>query len=168
MSSYLIIFIFLSIIIIGSINKINCFDSFMVGCKRGITTSVNMFSTLLVFTISLSFLLNCGLIEFLKEKLNFDYSLIIIQCLVRPMSSSASLSIMTEIYNNSGVDSFKGLLSSMIHYISDASLYIIPFYCELINFKKYNKILVLGFIINICSYIISFLLIILFYKIITL
>ena len=56
---------------------------------------------------------------------------------------------MTQIYNQCGVDSFKGILSAMIHYVSDASLYIIPFYCSYYGIKKYDKILCLGLFINI-------------------
>ncbi|MBQ6817892.1 MAG: hypothetical protein IJO27_05610 [Bacilli bacterium] len=168
MSSYLILVLFVVVIVIGTINKVNCFDSFLKGSKQGLTSTINMFSSLLTFTIAITLLLNCGIIEFLKNKLNFDYSLILIQAFVRPMSSSASLSIMTQIYSQYGVDSLKSIISSMIHYVSDASLYIIPFYCSYYNIKKYDKILCFGLIINIFSYLVSIVIVILFYKFIVL
>lgn len=164
MSSYLIIIIFLIIILVGLKNKVNCFDSFLVGSKSGLTSTINMFSSLLSFMVAITLLLNCGIIDFLKEKINFDFALIVIQILIRPMSSSASLSIMLEIYNQYGVDDFKSLISTMIHYVTDASLYIIPFYCGYINFKKYDKVLILGYIINIFSYLFAILIICIFYK----
>ena len=164
MSSYLICILFILIILIGMINKVNCFDSFLAGSKQGLTSTINMFSSLLSFTVAITLLLNCGIIEFLKEKINFDYSLILIQGLVRPMSASASLAIMLEIYNEYGVDDFKSLLSTMIHYVSDASLYIIPFYCSYYKITKYDKIVFLGFIINIISYLSAIIIIIIFYK----
>ena len=164
MSSYLVLILFVLVIVIGRFNKVNCFDCFLKGSKQGLTSTINMFSSLLTFTIAITLLLNCGIIELLKDKLNFDYGLILIQGLVRPMSSSASLSIMTQIYNQCGVDSFKGILSAMIHYVSDASLYIIPFYCSYYGIKKYDKILCLGLFINILSYLVAIVVVILFYK----
>lgn len=163
MSSYLILFITITVVVVGMVNKVNCFDSFYQGTKNGLTSTINMFSSLLTFTIAITLLMNCGIIDFLKDKLNFDYSLILIQCIVRPMSSSASLSIMSEVYIQYGIDSFKGLLSTMIHYVSDASLYIIPFYCSYYNIKKYDRILFLGIIINVISYLLSIIIICTFY-----
>lgn len=164
MSGYLIILIILVILIVGLVNKVNCFDSFYNGAKNGFTITINMFSSLLTFTLAISLFLNCGIIEYLKNNINFDYPLILIQCIVRPMSSSSSLSIMNEIYNNEGVDSFMGILSTMIHYISDSSIYIIPFYCSYFKIKKYERILLFGIIINVISYLIAIIIVIIFYK----
>lgn len=162
MSSYLILFIIVIIFLIGIKNKVNCFDSFLVGAKDGIKTSINMFSSLLVFMIALQLFLSSGIIVFIEKQVNFEYSLILIQMFVRPLSSSSSLSIMTNIYNLYGVDSFIAIVSTMIHYVSDASIYLIPFYCGIYNIKKYDRILFYGIVVNIISYILAILICILF------
>lgn len=162
MSNYLIISIIILILIVGYIKKVNCFSEFMDGAKEGLRTTVNMFGSLLTFSVAVSFLFSSGIIEFLEEKLSFDYGLIIIQMIIRPISSSSSLSILMSCYEKYGVDSLIGLLSTGIHYVSDASLYIIPFYCSLIDFKKYDKLLILGVIVNIFSYVVVIILFILF------
>lgn len=162
MSEYLIVFIFFIILVIGSIKKVNCFSEFMIGAKEGLYTTVNMFGSLLTFSVAISFLFSSGIIEFLEEKFDFEYGLILIQMIIRPISSSSSLSIMMQCYESYGVDSLIGLLSTGIHYVSDASLYIIPFYCSLIDFKKYDKLLILGIIVNVFSYIVVIIVIVLF------
>lgn len=154
MSNYLIIIIFLFILLVGCLQKVNCFNAFREGSKEGLKTAINMFESLLTFTIAISLLFSSGLIDKLQEVLSFDYGILLVQVLIRPLSSSSSLSILMTCYETYGVDSFISLVSTGIHYISDASFYIIPFYCSLYNIKKYEKILILGLFINIISYII--------------
>ena len=37
MSSYLILFITITVVVVGMVNKVNCFDSFYQGTKNGLT-----------------------------------------------------------------------------------------------------------------------------------
>lgn len=163
MSNYLIIIIFLIVLLLGYFQKVNCFEAFLEGSKEGLKTAVNMFSSLLTFTIAISLLFSSGLIDKLQEIISFDYGIILIQVIIRPLSSSSSLSILMKCYETYGIDSFISLISTGIHYVSDASFYIIPFYCSLYSIKKYEKILLLGLIINIISYIIVILIITFYY-----
>lgn len=158
----LILFIFIIILIIGFIKKINCYETFLEGSFEGLHNTVNMFSTLLTFQVAISIFTSSGIIEFLENKLSFNYSYLIIQMIVRPFSSSSSLSIMLKCYELYGSDGFISLLSTGIHYISDASIYIIPFYLSTINIKKFDKLLLLGLFVNLFSYFVVILLISIF------
>ena len=166
MSNYLIIIIFMIVIMYGYYKKVNLYESFIVGTKTAINTLLNMFSTLVSFMIALSFLFSSGLLEYIEELLDFEYSIIIIQSIIRPLSSNSSLSIMLECYTTYGQDSFISLLSTMIHYVSDASIYIISFYLGIYNIKGFEKILKYGLFINIFSYLLSFCIIYVFYLLI--
>lgn len=154
MSSYLILFIFLGLLIIGLLKKIDCYDCFIDGAKEGAKITVNMFSYLLVFTIAVTFLNASGLIDYISNIFNTKYIVIGIQMLIRPISSSSSLSIMIDSYNLYGVDSKISIFSTLINYVSDSTLYIIPFYCGLYKIINYNKVIVLGLIVNMFSYLI--------------
>lgn len=166
MSNLFIIILFLLVLIIGYFKKVDCFNEFIYGSKEGVKTTINMFSSLLTFQVALSFLFSSGLIDYISNLFDFDYGLLLVQIIVRPLSSSSSLSLMLEIYKNFGVDSFISLLSTGLHYVSDASLYIIPFYTSLYNIKKTDKLILLGFILNIISYIIVIFITFFFYNII--
>ena len=52
----------------------------------------------------------------------------------------------------------------MIHYTSDASLYIIPFYLGMFSIKENNKLIILGVIVNIFSYIISIIIVLILFR----
>lgn len=162
MNNYIIITLLIIVFIIGLKNKVNCYESFIEGVKEGTKISVNMFSNLLVFMIALSFLFSSGLIEFVENNFNFKYTTILIQMLIRPLSASASLSILVENYSKYGVDSFISIMSSMIHYVSDATLYLVPFYCGIYKINKQTRIIIYGIVINLFSYLISILLVSLF------
>lgn len=159
MSNYIIIIIFTIIIIYGFYKKVDLYNSFVEGAKTSVKTIMSMFSTLISFYISLSFLFSSGLIDYIEEILDFKYSVIIIQCLVRPISSSASMSIMLECYSIYGTDNVLSLISTMIHYVSDASIYIITFYLSMYKIKGMDHILKYGLLINIFSYLLSVLLV---------
>ena len=152
MSSILILLIFLLLLIIGLIKKVNCYECFIEGAKEGAKITINMFSYLIVFTLAVSFLKASGLIKFISNIFNTKYVIIGIQMLIRPLSSSSSLSIMLDSYNLYGVDSKVSIFSTLINYISDSTLYIIPFYCGLYKITNYNKVIILGLIVNLFSY----------------
>ena len=163
-SNLIFLFIFIVVIFIGYIKKVDCYKVFMAGAKEGATNTINMFSTLLTFTIAVTLLISSGVLDFIKEKLNFEYGIILIQSIVRPLSSSSSLSILIDIYEKEGVDSLNAILSTMIHYTSDASLYIIPFYLGMFSIKENNKLIILGVIVNIFSYIISIIIVLILFR----
>lgn len=165
MSQYIFLMLFILLLIFGLYKKVNCYKCFLDGAKEGVVTTINMFSSLLTFMIAITFLTSSGIIEYLSNKFNFNYGMIAIQILIRPISSSSSLSILLDCYNNYGSDSLISIISTMVHYASDASLYIIPFYFNIFGIKENNRILLLGLFTNIFSYIISILLVILFYNI---
>ena len=119
MSSLLILICFLILLVYGLIKKVNCYECFIEGSKEGAIITVNMFSYLLVFTIAVIFLNSSGLIEYISNIFNYKYVIIIIQMVIRPLSSSSSLSIMLDTYNLYGVDSKISILSTLINYVSD-------------------------------------------------
>ena len=155
MSNYLLLGMFVIIIIHGFFNKVNLYDSFVEGTKQSIKTIGNMFSTLVSFFIALSFLFSSGIIDYIESIVSFKYSIILIQCLVRPISSSSSMSIMLECYSLYGSDHIISIISTLIHYVSDASIYIITFYFGMYKINELDYVLKYGLIINIFSYIVS-------------
>lgn len=148
-SSYYIIFIFFIVIIYGVFKKVNVYDSFINGAKEGIVSVINMFSFILTFMIAINLLNSSGIIDYFINKLNIKFIDLLIQMIVRPFSSSSSLSIMTSIYEKHGVDSIYGVLSTFIHSVSDTTFYIITFYYGSIGIKPNGKLILSGILVNI-------------------
>ena len=148
-SSYYIIFIFFIVIIYGVFKKVNVYDSFINGAKEGIVSVINMFSFILTFMIAINLLSSSGIIDYFINKLNIKFIDLLIQMIVRPFSSSSSLSIMTSIYEKHGVDSIYGVLSTFIHSVSDTTFYIITFYYGSIGIKPNGKLILSGILVNV-------------------
>lgn len=164
MSSYLIIFIIITLLIASLLKRINCYELFIEGTKEGLKTTINMFPFLFTFMFAITCLQSSGILEFIEYLLKSNNVIVFIQAIIRPISSSSSLAILIDNYNNYGVDSNISILSTLIHYISDSTLYIVPFYLGLFNIKKYNKIIALGLIVNLCSFILVYLMYLLMFK----
>ena len=105
------------------------------------------------FLLGVNIFLHSGIIELLEafcERSNLIPE-IIIQLILRPISNSSSLIMMTKVFEKYGVDSFLGKLSSIIQASTDTTLYIIIVYFSTINIKKIGKTLLLGFLTNILT-----------------
>ena len=166
MSSSYIIFLYIIIVIIfGIISKVNCFESFLTGVKEGTTTVVNMFTYILAFVFMIKIIDASGILIFLEDSIfkNTFSPIMFIQMLIRPFSGSSSYVMMLDIFSNYGVDSFEGLFSTFIHTISDSSIYMIVFYLGAVGIKNYKGVLTMGVIINIIGYILSILVLYLFF-----
>jgi spore maturation protein B len=159
LGEYLIIAYFLLVIIYGIIKKTNCLEAFTNGVREGTITILNMFSYLLGFVLLVRLLESCGLIEDLQRHfLPASFSpLIFVQALMRPFSTGSSYALMLEVYQTCGADSFSGVLSTFIHTVSDASVYIIGFFFAAVGIKKYPRALWIGVLLNILGFILAIL-----------
>lgn len=158
-SSYIIIVIIYSII-----KKNNPYESFKKGIIKGLKNVINMYSSLLVFLFAITCLINCGLIEYLKEHYhNSDFILILIQMLVKPLSNTSSYGIMMTIYEKTGVNSFTSILSTFIHSSFDTLFYIITIYMTVTKINKYHKASIYGLILLLINYLLIFIFCYLFF-----
>lgn len=161
-----IIGLYISLTVLYSIFvKNNTYNSFLNGVKEGTKIVINMFSILLTFTVVVKCIENCGIIDYLN--IFFDNAgmiNVLLQMLVRPLSSGSSYAIMTNIFNLYGVNSFYGFLSSFIHASCDTLFYIVAVYYSYASSKNSNKALTYGLIVIIFSYLLSFIISLLFFK----
>ena len=148
-----VVFYLLFIIIIALIKKVDIVDSFTKGVKSSYPMLKNLLPSIMFFLLGVNIFLNSGVIELLEafcERLNLIPE-IIIQLILRPISNSSSLIMMTKVFDKYGVDSFLGQLSSIIQASTDTTLYIIIIYFSTIDVKNISKTLCIGFLTNILT-----------------
>jgi spore maturation protein B len=163
MVSKLIIPIFILIIIFyGLFKKIDIYDSFLKGAKEGLITCFNIFPSILAMVFAVNIFLNSNFLStafsFLTPILNnFNLPLDIIpMALLRPISGTASLSIMNGIFQNYGPDSFVGLLASTIQGSTDTTIYVLALYFGSIRVTKIKHALYNGLFADLIGIIASF------------
>lgn len=161
----LVVVYVLIIIIVSIIKKVNVIDSFTDGVKSSYTTIKNLLPSLMFFLLGVNIFLASGVIELLEafcERLNL-ISEVIIQFILRPISNSSSLIMMTKIFDKYGVDSVLGKMSTALQASTDTSLYIIVVYFSTIGVKKISKPLMIAIITNILTMVFSLVLTCLIY-----
>ena len=77
--------------------------------------------------------------------------------LLRPISGSASLAVATDIIKNNGVDSFVGILASVIMGSTETTLYTIAVYTSSVKIKNTRGILIAALTADLTGIIVSLL-----------
>ena len=159
----------LIIIIYGFTKKINLYDTFLEGAKEGLITTFNIFPAVLAMVFAINIFLDSNFLEFLLSflnpfliKLNIPLD-IIPMALLRPISGTASLAIMNDIFANYGPDSFAGKLASVLQGCTDTTVYVIALYYGSVKISKIGHSLSAGLFADLVGIIMAFVITILFF-----
>lgn len=161
MFNYLIPIIVIIILIYGLYKKVDIFDTFLLGVKEGLKSSINLFPTIFAMIIAINLLTRSGFILDITKiltplfnKISFPAELLSL-AILRPISGSASLSMLSEILSIYGPDSFIGRAASVMQGSTDTTIYIISLYFASIGVKKIKYSLVVGLLSDLISIILS-------------
>ena len=93
-----------------------------------------------------------------------NYSLEIIpMAMLRPISGTASLAIMNDIFKIYGPDSFSGRLASILQGCTDTTIYVIALYFGTIKVTKIKHALLVGLFADLVGIIVAIILTNLFF-----
>ncbi len=129
----------LMVILYGTYKKIDVFDNFILGCSEGFKLILKIFPNILAMILSVNILISSGFLDFILNifkpfiKIPFE---IISMSMVRPISGNASLAILNNVYSKYGVDSFYGLMASVVQGSTDTTFYILALYYGSIGVKR--------------------------------
>ncbi|QVK20330.1 spore maturation protein [Mycoplasmatota bacterium] len=159
--SYYVLPLYIFIIMLFTVKKINAFDSFIEGCKDGIRLIMKIFPVYLAMLFAVKVFVGSNILNdtFQFLKFNLINSDLILQGIMRPISGSASLSVMTNIFEKYGVDSVIGICSSIIQGSTDTTIFVITLYFGSIGVTKYRYALKLGLLVDLIGFIVSLLLV---------
>lgn len=124
------------------IKKVNLYDSFLEGAKEGLQISVNIFPNVLAMVFAINIFLDSNFVyEILRVfegfLMKFNIPLDILpMAILRPISGTATLAIMNDIFMNYGPDSYAGRLASVLQGCTDTTIYVLALYFGSIGVKK--------------------------------
>jgi len=145
LSSGLILFIFIAIVLGGLFKKIDVFDAFIEGAKGGFETAVRIIPYLVGMLVAISLLRTSGSFDALIGSVK---SLFIVMgtdtrfvdglptALIKPFSGGGARGMMVDTMKTFGVDSFAGRLSCILQGSSDTTFYVIAVYFGSISVKN--------------------------------
>ncbi len=130
------------IVLYGYLKKIDIYDTFIEGVKESFSMIFNLFPTFIAMILAINIFINSGVLDFILNFFKPLFALIKVPvevlplALVRPISGSASLAYLNNIFETKGPDSFIGLLGSVIQGCTDTTFYVVSLYFGSIGIKK--------------------------------
>ena len=157
------------VVFYGFIKKVNLYDSFLEGAKEGLNISVNIFPNVLAMVFAINIFLDSNFVyEILRVfegflmKVNIPLD-ILPMAILRPISGTATLAIMNDIFMGYGPDSYAGRLASVLQGCTDTTIYVLALYFGSIGVKKIRYSLVVGLIADLIGITIAFILTAIFF-----
>ena len=144
------------VVFYGFTKKVNIYDAFLDGAKEGLQISFNIFlDSNFVYEI---------LSVFEGFLMKFGIPLDILpMAILRPISGTATLAIMNDIFINYGPDSYAGRLASVLQGCTDTTIYVLALYFGSIGVKKIRYSLVVGLIADLIGIVVAFILTAMFF-----
>ncbi len=145
LSSGLILFIFLAIVLGGLYKKVDIFSSFIDGAKNGFEVAVKIIPYLVGMLVAISLLRTSGTFDVIIDGLKSFFAMTGVDtrfvdglptALVKPFSGGAARGMMVSTMDQFGTDSFQGNLSSILQGSSDTTFYVIAVYFGAIAVKN--------------------------------
>ncbi len=157
------------IIFYGVKSKINVYDVFLEGAKEGLQTTFSIFPSVIAMIFAINIFLDSNVLEFILKLLgpitgNINMPLEIIpMAFLRPISGTASLAIMNDIFKSFGPDSFIGRLASILQGCTDTTVYVIALYFGTVKITKIKHALWVGLFADLVGIIAAIILTNLFF-----
>lgn len=150
--------------------KIFIYDTFLEGAKEGLITVFHIFPSILAMVFAINIFLNSNILETtfkvitpLLNKINLPIN-ILPMAFVRPISGTASLAILNDIFMNFGPDSFIGRLASTIQGCTDTTIYVLALYFGSVKINKTRYALSTGLFADFVGIIASFIITSIFFS----
>lgn len=143
--------------------RISVFDIFLKGATEGVEISLKIFPTLIGLFVAIGMLRSSGIMDFIIKLISPLLTIlkfpeqIVPLALLRPISGSASMAIATDIIKKNGVDSFIGILASVIMGATETTLYTIAVYTSSVKIKNTRGVLFAALAADVTGIIISLL-----------
>jgi len=145
-ASNLMLFSVPIIFIVGALyKKINVFEVFIEGAKRGFETSIKIIPYLVAMLVGISVFRSCGALDYINDGLRwvcvqFNLDTRFVDAMpvayMKPLSGSGSKAMMINVMTTFKPDSFAGRLGCIFNGSSDTTFYIVALYFGSVGIKK--------------------------------
>jgi len=169
----LLLVIIVGIILGGAYKKISVFDAFIEGAKNGFEVIVKIIPYLVAMLVAIRVFRDSGAMGYIISGftyliqltgMNTDFIGALPVAIMKPLSGSGSRTMMLDIFQNQGPDSFVGKLASIFQGSADTTFYIIALYFGSVGIKKIRYALWAGIFADIIGVVIAILIGYVFFK----
>ncbi|MFC4767311.1 spore maturation protein [Effusibacillus consociatus] len=146
-----------SIVGIGHFRKVPVYETFIEGAKEGFPTAIKIIPHLVAMMVAVSVFRESGALELMLVMMRpvFDYlhipSEIVPMALLRPISGTGSLTVMTDIFQTYGPDSLLGKIASVLQGSSDTTLYVLTVYFGSVGIRNARYAVKVGLLSDLAA-----------------
>ncbi len=141
----------------GFFKKVRVYEVFVEGAKDGFHTAIRIIPYLVAMLFAIGIFRASGAMDVLISIITPLTNLIgmppdaLPMALMRPLSGSGSLGIMTELMKVHGPDSFIGVLASTLYGSSETTFYILAVYFGSVNIKNTRHAVPVGLLADLAG-----------------
>ncbi len=146
-------------LVYGQFKRVRVYEAVVEGGKEGFTIAVKIIPYLVAMLVGIAIFRASGAMDFLIAGLQPLTELIgfpaeaMPMALMRPLSGSGSLGIMSEILKTYGPDSFIGVLTSTLMGSTETTFYVIAVYFGAVNVRNTRHALPTGLLADFVSFL---------------
>ncbi len=161
LSIYILPIIIAIIILYGLFKKTPVYENFTDGAKDGFHIAIKIIPYLIAIMTATAAFRTSGAIELIEKILSpvLNYFKIpaetTIIMLTRSLSGSATLGVLSDIINSSGVDSYASKLAAVITGSSETTFYVASVYFGAIGIKKFRFALLAGILADVVGLVVA-------------
>ena len=158
-SSAIIPFFLLTILTMGMVKGVKVYDCFIQGAQDGITTALRVFPYLLTMLVAIGVFRASGALDYILGFLGPILALWALGgsalALLRPLSGSGGLAVLTDILENYHPDSFIGRVASTMMGSAETIFYTLAVYFGSVGIRDHRHTLLAALIADLSSLIAS-------------
>lgn len=160
-SDILFLFFVVGIPVYGSFQKLNVFDSFIVGAKQGFETIIGILPYLVAMLVAIGMLRASGFFDSMAhllapvlDKIGMPADVLPL-ALVRPFSGSAANGVLADIIHHNGGNSYVSYVAATIMGSTETTFYVIAVYFGAVNIRYTRHAIPAGLIADVVGIIAS-------------
>jgi spore maturation protein B len=141
----------------GILKRVKVYEVFVEGAKEGFTTAVRIIPYLVAMLVAIGIFRASGALELLTRLLSPVTALIgmpsetLAMALMRPLSGSGSLGVMTELMKVHGPDSLIGIMVSTMYGSSETTFYVLAVYFGSVGIRDTRHAVPVGIIADVAG-----------------
>jgi spore maturation protein B len=151
----------LLVVIYGVVKKVKIYEAFVEGAKEGFNVGVRIIPYLVAMLVAVGIFRAAGAMEMLATLLAPATKLIgmppeaLPMAIIRPLSGSGALGMMSEIIKSHGADSLIGRMVSVMMGSSETTFYVLAVYFGAVGVTKTRQAVPAGIIADVTALIAS-------------
>ncbi len=141
---------FLTLFVVALLRKKDSLSAFTMGAKEGFSAIAKITPNILAIMVSIAVFRESGALDFCLTLLSPLFRAFKIPegigelILVRPISGSGAMVLLSDIFKKFGADSYEGLLASVICASTETTIYTVTVYFAVTRVKQTKLPLLLG------------------------